>query len=274
MKINANFQAFAGVNFEPAKYIPSPSFGVNRFMLDRIGTEKARATTIVEYKPNSKFPEHKHIGGEEFLVLEVRTKMLLSKLNRFRRLDLLIPSHYSFLLLYQGTFKDQFGEFPAGTYVRNPIDSKHAPWVDGDGCTIWVKLLQMADVGEGTDPIHINFEQEKKTKGKETDYGIVMDMYRNDTTGELVQMCWINANQSLPADELSFNGGEELFILDGSLKLDGGEEYRKWGWLRFPVRNGRQNITGGSEGARVFRKTGHLTEKALRMEKIQIHEDD
>ena len=81
MKINSNFKAFAGMNFDASKYIPSPSYGVNRFMLDRIGSEKARATTIVQYQPNSKFPEHTHIGGEEFLVIE-------------------------------GTFKDQFGEFP------------------------------------------------------------------------------------------------------------------------------------------------------------------
>ena len=105
MKINANFRLFAATNFDSSKYIASPAYGVNRFMLDRIGSEKARATTIVEYKPNSTFPEHEHIGGEEFLVLK-------------------------------GTFKDQFGEFPAGTYVRNPIGSVHAPWVDDDGCTI------------------------------------------------------------------------------------------------------------------------------------------
>jgi anti-sigma factor ChrR (cupin superfamily) len=71
MKINANFRVFAGVHFDPSKYIESPAYGVNRFMLDRVGSEKARATTIVQYKPNSTFPEHTHIGGEEFLVLEV-----------------------------------------------------------------------------------------------------------------------------------------------------------------------------------------------------------
>lgn len=114
MKINANFKTFAALNFDASKYISSPSYGVNRFMLDRIGNEQARATTIVEYHPKSSFPEHEHIGGEEFIVL-------------------------------RGTFKDQYGEFPAGTYVRNPIGSKHSPWVDEDGCVIMVKLLQMAE---------------------------------------------------------------------------------------------------------------------------------
>lgn len=71
MKINANFKVFAGVHFDATKYIKSPAYGVNRFMLDRIGSEKARATTIVQYEPDSNFPEHTHIGGEEFLVIEV-----------------------------------------------------------------------------------------------------------------------------------------------------------------------------------------------------------
>jgi anti-sigma factor ChrR (cupin superfamily) len=119
MKINANFRAFAATNFDASKYIPSPAYGVNRFMLDRVGDELARATTIVEYSPNSKFPTHTHIGGEEFLVLK-------------------------------GTFKDQHGEFPAGTYVRNPIGTEHAPWVDDDGCTIMVKLLQVSGKRHGS----------------------------------------------------------------------------------------------------------------------------
>ena len=71
MKINVNFNIFARVHFDPSKYVASPAYGVDRFMLDRIGSEMARATTIVRYNPNSKFQEHIHIGGEEFIVLEV-----------------------------------------------------------------------------------------------------------------------------------------------------------------------------------------------------------
>lgn len=244
MKINANFKAIAAMNFDATKYISSPSYGVNRFMLDRVGSEKARATTIVEYKPKSSFPEHEHIGGEEFLVLA-------------------------------GTFKDQFGEFPAGTYVRNPIGSKHAPWVDDDGCTIFVKLLQMAETGEGTKSLHVTCSKEKSTKISE---GLsVLDMYQNDTTGEKVQMCWLDPNAEFPIDEYCARG-EELFVYEGTLGVGSGEEYSKWGWLRFPAvaeaDEKRKMLKAGSEGAQVFRKTGHLTDKALSMEKIQIEDDD
>lgn len=232
-----------------AKYIASPAYGVNRFMLDRIGNEKARATTIVEYKPNSKFPLHTHIGGEEFLVLT-------------------------------GCFKDQFGEFPAGTYVRNPIGSQHAPWVDDDGCTIMVKLLQMAETpAEGTAPLHVDLAKAKTDLGQATEFGTMAELYRNAQTGEVVHMCWLNANQAFSVDDKLSTGGEELFILQGSLVLGSDNDvYKEWGWLRFPPGDEplpqRRQLKAGPQGAQVYRKTGHLTEKALSMEKIQINEDE
>ena len=52
------------------EWIASPAGGVDRKMLDRIGDEKARATSIVRYAADSAFPEHEHPLGEEFYVLE------------------------------------------------------------------------------------------------------------------------------------------------------------------------------------------------------------
>lgn len=204
-------------------------------MLDRIGTEKARATTIVKFEPNSKFPTHTHIGGEEFLVLE-------------------------------GRFQDEFGVFPAGTYVRNPIGSIHEPWVEEDGCTIMVKLLQMADTKDLDKPLYISLE-EAKNKSSKTGFGQRAQLYSNQATGELVQMCWVEAHEYLEAEELL--GGEELFVMKGSVLHDG-NLFEQWGWLRFPPGTKRSEIKGGPDGAQLFRKTGHLTEKALSMEKIKV----
>lgn len=244
MKIHSNFKLFAATNFDASKYIASPAYGVNRFMLDRIGEEKARATTVVEHRPSSRFPRHTHIGGEEFIVLK-------------------------------GTFKDQFGAFPAGTYVRNPVGSEHEPWVDDDGCTILVKLLQMADTGEGTTPLHVNVQEAKTKMGRTTEYGTVVDLYHNGQTGEIVQMCWLDGDKTFAVDTLC-EGGEELFVIEGSLRL-GDETYSEWGWLRLPAETPsarRLELKAGPQGAQVYRKTGHLTEKALSMEKIQINEDE
>lgn len=80
-------------------------------MLDRVGAEKARATSIVRYAPDSWFPRHRHPGGEEILVLS-------------------------------GTFSEGDVHYPAGWYLRNPPGSSHQPF-SKDGAMIFVKLRQM-----------------------------------------------------------------------------------------------------------------------------------
>ena len=70
MELNADFDKRVMVHSEQLDWNASPMPGVDRRMLDRIGGEVARATTIVRYAPGSKFSEHTHTGGEEFIVLD------------------------------------------------------------------------------------------------------------------------------------------------------------------------------------------------------------
>ena len=118
MDINADFSVRASAHAHSNAWIPSPMAGVERKMLDRIGDEVARATTIVRYAPGSHFSPHVHTGGEEFLVLE-------------------------------GVFQDEHGDFPVGSYVRNPPTTRHTPGSE-PGCTILVKLWQF-DLDDRTD---------------------------------------------------------------------------------------------------------------------------
>ncbi len=111
MRINADFSRRALVAPHQQQWVASPQAGVERVMLDRVGAEKARATSIVRYAPASDFPRHPHPGGEEILVLS-------------------------------GTFSDEDGDFPAGWYLRNPPGSGHAPR-SREGALIFVKLWQM-----------------------------------------------------------------------------------------------------------------------------------
>src|SRR6516164_1486581 len=110
MHLNADFTKRAVVHAAKLDWKASPMPGVERRMLDRIGDEVARATSIVRYIPESQFSPHVHDGGEEFLVLE-------------------------------GVFQDEHGDFPAGCYIRNPPTSSHTPG-SASGCTIFVKLWQ------------------------------------------------------------------------------------------------------------------------------------
>ena len=121
MELNADFSKRAAVHAAGIPWVPSPMAGVDRRMLDRIGEEVARATSIVRYAPGSHFSPHTHGGGEELLVLE-------------------------------GEFSDEFGGFPAGSYIRNPPTSRHTPR-SGPGCVLLVKLWQfdLADRTSGAD---------------------------------------------------------------------------------------------------------------------------
>jgi anti-sigma factor ChrR (cupin superfamily) len=112
MQIRTDYTKQEHVPFDAVPWAASPERGVERKMLDRDGDEVARATSIVRYAAGSQFAEHEHPLGEEFLVLE-------------------------------GTFQDDHGDYPAGTYVRNPPRSRHRPFSRG-GCVIFVKLRQFS----------------------------------------------------------------------------------------------------------------------------------
>lgn len=111
MLINADFSRPVILAPHQYQWVASPQGGVERIMLDRIGAEQARATSIVRYAPDSFFPPHRHPGGEEILVLD-------------------------------GTFSEGSVDYPAGWYLRNPPGSSHRP-SSGAGAVIFVKLQQM-----------------------------------------------------------------------------------------------------------------------------------
>lgn len=117
MRINADFTKAAVVMPDAHRWVPSPQGGVARVMLDRVGGERARATSLVRYDQGSRFPAHEHPGGEEILVLD-------------------------------GVFSDAEQDFPAGWYLRNPPGSVHQPFSD-DGAVIFAKLWQMEGAEAG-----------------------------------------------------------------------------------------------------------------------------
>ena len=70
MEVNADFTQRVVIDTNALNWITSPLLGVDRRILDRIGDEVARATSIVRYAPCSSFSAHTQSGGEEFLVLD------------------------------------------------------------------------------------------------------------------------------------------------------------------------------------------------------------
>lgn len=214
MQINADFTKPVVVDTNQLEWRPSPMKGVARRMLDRIGDEVARATSIVRYAPGSTFPAHTHTGGEEFIVLD-------------------------------GVFQDEHGDYPAGTYVRNPPTTSHVPR-SAEGCTIFVKLWQ--------------FEMDDRTqfrKDMEAELGAPVEgiatakLHEDDR--EIVTYSKLDTGAMLTCEA---SGGIEMLVIDGTVIVDG-KMLEENSWLRLPEGQ-KLSVSAGANGAKVWMKTGHL----------------
>ncbi len=214
--VRADFSRRACVDTATEPWLASPAAGVERRLLDRIGDECARATSLVRYAPGSAFAAHSHGQGEEFLVLD-------------------------------GVFEDEHGHYPAGTYVRNPPGSAHAPRAP-KGCTIFVKLRQF--------PADDRRRCVIDTTRGHWSAGPVAGVRRlalHDSGHESVAMLRWAVDAALPP--LDYPGGMECLVLEGVLS-DGQGDYSAGTWLRLPP--GGAHRPGGRAGCLLWIKTGHL----------------
>lgn len=214
MELNADFKTRVVIHSDQLEWIASPMPGVDRRMLDRIGGEVARATTIVRYAPDSKFSAHTHTGGEEFIVLE-------------------------------GVFQDEYGDFPKGSYVRNPPTTTHTPRSDA-GCTIFVKLWQFGMEDRNQFCKTMENELAAPVNGVAT-----AELHRDRR--EVVSYSHMEAGATL---ENRDTGGIEMLVIAGSI-TESSERLEKGSWLRLPEGQ-TLSAVAGSDGAKVWIKTGHL----------------
>ena len=217
MIVNADFALKAVMNTQDMNWEPSPVPGVERKYLDRVGEEVAIASTVVKYAANSSFTRHTHGGGEEILVLE-------------------------------GVFSDEFGDYPVGSYLRNPPKSSHTPF-SKEGCTLFVKLRHF----HPDDLETVRIDTSTATWYPGTVPGLsVMPLHEFDGVGTAL-VKW--------APDTIFNphvhpGGEEIFVIKGVF-YDEHDRYPTGTWIRSPRYSKHAPFTK-SEGALIYVKTGHL----------------
>lgn len=217
MQLNSDFSQKAVVYSQKEPWVASPLPGVERRMLDRIGDEFAsRATTIVRYAPDSSFSAHTHGGGEEFIVLE-------------------------------GTFSDNHGDYPVGTYVRNPVGSTHTPY-SKDGCIIFVKLGQMEP--EDQEFIRVDTANTDWQPGL-VDGLEVMPLHQYGPES-IALVRWQPGTVFQPYVHAR---GEEILVLEGTFEDEHGT-YPQGTWLRSPPGSRHKPFT--RDGCTIYVKTGHL----------------
>ena len=196
-------------------WLESRSPNVKRKPLEREALESGRTTSIVRFEPDSYFPEHSHPLGEEILVLE-------------------------------GVFSDEFGDYPAGTYIRNPPNSKHSPF-SKQGCTLFVKLDQFDP--EDTETVRINTRETEFSQGQ----GNLKVLPLHEFKGSHTALVWWPAGEVFKPH--IHVGGEEVLVLQGEFKDEHGS-YPQGTWLRNPHMSRHHPLV--EQETLILVKVGHL----------------
>ncbi len=212
---NMDFRETVIIDTAAAALVASPATGVWRNPLAREERERGHATSIVRFDPGARFAQHGHPQGEEILVLE-------------------------------GTFSDEYGDYPSGSYIRNPPGFKHTSFSD-QGCTLFVKLHQFQP--DDRQQIHIDTRNTPWLPGP----GLLRLMPLHDFKAEHTALVhWPAGYRPDPGGGW---GGEEMLVLSGELRSKH-ETYGPGYWLRGPHLS--QDLVEVKEDTVFWLKTGHL----------------
>lgn len=213
--LNLDFAQRVVIDSNELEWIASPRAGVWRKPLAREDAERGHATSIVRYEPGARFTQHGHPLGEEILVL-------------------------------QGTFSDESGDYPAGTYFRNPEGFHHAPFSE-QGCVILVKLHQFQQDDSEHVCIDSNTAQWLPGQGALK----VLPLHQHGTES-VALVHW-------PAGEVFHQhrhpGGEEIYVIEGEL-IDEYGHYPAGTWIRSPHMSQHKPFV--NQDTLIWVKVGHL----------------
>jgi anti-sigma factor ChrR (cupin superfamily) len=213
--LNLDFSKNIVIDTNKMKWLNSPSKKVLRKPLEREGAESGHTTSVVKYEAGASFTEHSHPLGEEIFVLE-------------------------------GTFSDEFGDYEAGTYLRNPPGSSHSPF-SKEGCVIFVKLNQF-DLDD-QDIVRVPTLSSPWRQGQ--GHLEVMPLHEFQGKGTAL-VKWPKGERFVPHKHW---GGEEIFVLSGEFKDEHGS-YPKNTWTRSCHLSTHHPYV--EEETIILVKTGHL----------------
>jgi anti-sigma factor ChrR (cupin superfamily) len=215
--INGDLNVRVAVDTAKMEWTPSPSGSVWRKRVHLVGPpESGQVTSIVRYEPRSTFHAHAHPDGEEILVLE-------------------------------GVFSDEHGDWPAGTYLLNPEGFRHAPF-SREGCVIFVKLRQYP----GRARNHIATVSGDRPWQPTARVGVeARALYSQPGFSDTARLERWAAGARL--GRVDYPDGAELFVLSGGFADEGGQ-FGRGAWLRLPVGGGHSPVT--EQGCELYIKEG------------------
>ena len=196
--INGDLSVRAVVDTVRMEWAPSPSGSVWRKRVHLVGpAESGQVTSVVRYEPDSRFPAHDHPEGEEILVLE-------------------------------GVFSDEHGDWPSGTFLVNPEGFRHSPF-SKPGCVLFVKLRQFP----GLERRHVVLDTDKLVWEPSTKPAVACkELYQQAGFSDVMRLERWGPQADLGTT--SYELGAELFVLEGEFSDEAGT-YSVGSWLRLPA---------------------------------------
>lgn len=215
LRLNMDFDKPVAVLPEQLEWVASPADGISRVPLERMSAESGHKTSFVRFSPDSYFPEHTHPLGEEIFVLD-------------------------------GVFSDQYGDYPAGSYLRNPPGSSHRPFTK-EGCTLFVKLDQFDP--DDIEKVVLRVEDQQWRPGIGN---LQVSSLHSHGTISTALVFW-------PKGEVfqrhAHWGGEEVVVLKGKF-IDEYGQYPEGSWIRSPHLS--EHFPRVEEETLILVKVGHL----------------
>ena len=195
--IHGNLAVLAVCDTNQMEWEASPSGSVWRKRVHLVGPgESGQVTSVVRYEPDSSFLSHDHPEGEEILVLE-------------------------------GVFSDEHGDWPAGTFLLNPEGFRHAPF-SRPGCLLFVKLRQFP----GLERRHIVVDTNELAWVPTPIPGVAhKPLYEQSGFSDVTRLERWDPGADLGS--VSYDQGAELFVLEGEF-ADGAGTHAAGCWLRIP----------------------------------------
>jgi anti-sigma factor ChrR (cupin superfamily) len=213
--LNMNFENRVVIDANQLSWQKSPATGIWRRPLARADAEQGHATSVVKYDAGANFREHGHPKGEEIFVLE-------------------------------GVFSDESGDYPAGSYLRNPEGFSHTPF-SRQGCIIFVKLYQFQT--NDNKQIRINTQQADWLAGQGNLKVMPLHSFKGESTALVY---WPAGEKFMPHTHM---GGEEIFVIQGEL-IDEHGRYPTGSWIRSPHLS--QHYPYVEQDTVILVKVGHL----------------
>lgn len=220
LTVNADPRLRVRIVSDALPWVPCEVPGAVWKVLEHNGRMPGRYTALMRWPERQPLDYHVHEAGEEVLVLD-------------------------------GAFDDEYGEYGAGVYLRNPPGSSHRPTTHA-GCLMLVKSRQMNK--DDDHRVVVDTRRAAWMTGVGEGLSVLPLHQRGLESVSLMRMA--RGCRQIPHRHL---GGEEIYVISGAFRDEFGQ-HGAGTWLRYPAMSSHEPQS--EHGCLLYVKSGHLAAPA------------